>query len=522
MGDEIQLARLVASGIIHIFTGKVITRIVGFLGGIVLIRLLKPEEYGLIYIATFLPNVLMLFNDFGIDTAITKYLSEYRSKNEIGNLRPLFYSSLAFKIALNCVLTALCFLIAETFASVALGKTYLAPLMQAASLFVLAWALNSFSRSVFLGLDATKSYAIFEVINEILLSSIPILLVLYGLGAHGALLGMVVASLIASLIGIIYSVLIIRRMTKGLNTTLSLKLALRRMLEFGIPLLAVIFSSVGIGHYYRFMLVTYVMPHDLGNYSVAEKPLVSIDYLAFPVSAVLFPTFSKIKDLDILKKALKHSVKYSSFLILPLTMVMMILAYPLVIFLFGIDYEGSWIYLSLLAISWLTYGLGGVHVRKLLLSQGKTEFIAKLDILTAIIGVITGFLLIPPYGVIGLIITSSVAGWPSYFVMIKKSRDEYGIKPPLMDIGRLYMSIAIAGAVVTAIALMPLSELPKLVLGGLTCVATYLISVVLTKAIDKEDINRLREMIKPQPVINVMANKLFDFMERIAKLKLKG
>jgi len=522
MSREIELARTAARGAFHIFIGKIISRAIGILGGIILIRLLKPEEYGLISIAIVAPSILLLFSDLGVDTAITKYLSEYRSKNEIGNLKPLFYSGLIFRLIISCILTIICFFIAEPFASIAVGKPYVATLIQIASLLIFAWALSSFSESVFLGFDATKSYAVFLIIMEILLSAMPIVLVLYGMGVRGALLGMVVANLIASLMQVLTSVFITIKTTRGLNAaafTFNLKSALKTMLVFGIPIQAVIFIGTGLGRYYNFMIAAYCAPSDVGNYSVAEKSNAFIDYMTWPISLILFPTFSKMshEESSTLKKALKYSVKYSSFFILPVVIVIVVLAHPLTVFLFGIDYEASWIYLTLLAMGSLGYGLGGVHLRKLMLSQGETKFIAMLDTLSALIGIIVGLLLIPLYGVLGFLVTNLVTGWPSYIIMFKKAQAKYRVMPPLKDMGRLYLSIVITGAAVALVASMTISELFKLVLGLFVGVVTYMISVVLTNAIKQDDLDNLREITRTQPVINVVADKIFKILELIVK-----
>lgn len=523
MTREIELGRTVARGAFHIFTGKVIARTFGVIGGIMLIRLLAdPIDYGILNIAIIAPGIISLLGDLGIEMAMTKYLSEFHSKGKMGALKRFFYAGFTLKLLVNTVLTIACFLAAEIFAFQVLGKPYMAPLIQIASLLILSWMMYDFSRSVLLGVDSTKNYAAILVINEVLLSAIPIIMVLFGMGVSGALTGMVMAALMASATAIAISILTVKKITKNSNEiTITFASTSKEILAFGLPLAAVRFIDLGLRQYFRFMIAAYTAPYDVGNYGVAEGALTLVDYVAWPISLTILPMFSKISidnNLATLQKTFKYSVKYSSFLILPLATALMTLSYSLITTIFGVEYQFSWIYLTLLCIRWLFYGLGGVHMRKLLLSQGETRLIAKLDTLMAILGISVGLMLIPSYGIFGVIATSLAIDWPSYIIMFKKVNQRYKIKPPLKDVWKLYLSIAITGLVMTIIAFMPIHEAMKIIFGFFVGPPMYATSVLLTKAINIDDINNLRDIMKIQPYASKLANKLLDLMEKMANL----
>lgn len=521
MSKEIKIARTAARGTFHLFVGKIVSRAIGVLGGLILIRLLTRGEYGLLSVAVVAPGILALFSDFGINAAVTKYLAEFKYKGEVDNVKRFIYSGFVFRTALSVGLMFLCYIVADTFAIGAIGKSYAAPLIRTASLFIPAWMLYSFSGSVLVGLDATRGYAALMILNEIFGALLPIMFVVYGMGLSGALLGMAVAYMIAGVVGVLGYVFMVAKMGKGPNLSLGHKVALRKMFAFGIPLAAAGFIGTGLENFYQFMIAAFSEPGDIGNYSIANSAVSLLLYLTFPVSTILFPMFSKInpeKEPRVLRKIYDYSVKYSSFLILPAIALLIVLARPLTLLLFTAEYENSWIYLTFLAIGWLGYGLGRSHLWKLLRAQGDTKLVAKLDTLTAAIAVCLSLVLIPLYGILGLILIFIVVGWPSYIIAVKKAHEKYGISPPFASVGRLYISLAIMVLVLVPLTMTPINEAFKIVIGTLAGVTIYIIASTMTKAMKEGDINALKDIMKPQPLVSAIFNKILKIMERIAKM----
>lgn len=524
--SEIVIARTAATGAFHIFVGKIISRIIGIATGIILIRLFAdPAKYGLLNIAIVFPGILLIFGDLGIEDAVIKYVSESAATGNKQNIKIFFYTGLLLKIVPNVILAVIGFFTAEFFANF-LDKTYAAPYIQIASLLVLAWAMYSIAVDSLLAVDATKIYGLILILNETLLGVMPIVLVFYGLEVMGALIGMIVASLLTSTTAVIASILKINAVYKQNNnskeadaTSISFKSVIRTILMFGAPLMIIHFINTGLGKYYSFMIAKYCLPEVLGNYSIAQRAINVIDYVAWPISLVIFPMFSKIPNHknETLDKLFTYSVKYSSLIILPITLLLMIFAFPLVILVFGKEYEASWIYVSLLALTGLFYGLGGAHMRKVLLSRGETRFLAYMGTVSAITAIAISLILIPLYGVFGLIATAFISGWPSYIAEFKMVSQKYGLRPPFKTMGKIYLSLAVMGAVSFASLMLIKNEIACLTLGPIAGLAAYLICATLIGAIKKTDVNNLKEMFKEPPLLGKIISVPLNFLERFAR-----
>jgi len=519
--EEKELATAATKGATHLFIGKVIARIIGMLGGLLLIRLLTPEDYGLISIAVTAQGIFgMLSGWFGIGPALIKYIAEYKRKGDQGAIQRFAYSGFIFSIGVSTMSTVVCYLFAEDFAFVVLGKPYMTPLIKMSSLLILTSELYFLAESVFIGLDVTKAYAILMMLQEFLVKMLPIIFLINGFKVLGVLIGMVLAGFATGLIGVLASVYTMAKTSTKSNTSLNFKFTFKKILTYGIPLGLTDLMSYGLGNFYGFMIAVYCIPADVGNYNAANKIITSLSYLTFPILTVLFPMFSRIdpkKEPALLKKLYVYCVKYSSFLVLPSVMLLMVIAKPLTVFLFGGRYESAWVYLTFLTVTWLTFGLGKSHLWKLLIGQGQTKLIAKLEGINTAIAICLAVVLIPKYGIFGLIATSFIARWPSYLIGVKIAHRNYGIKPPLKSIWRIYVLAIAIILPILPFTLIVNNDVAEIIISVALSTCTYIIAAPLTRAIKKSDIDFLMDVFKPQPFIGSIVCRILEVMKTMAK-----
>ena len=509
-------------GTTYLFLGRVVSRIVGIIGGLFLIRLLTPEEYGLIYVAGVVPGVLgILCGWFGLGPAVIKFIAEYRSKGRLGDVRQIIYSSLAFSLGTSAIMTAVCYLFAGDLTRIILNRSDIAPLIRISAFFILNSALYFSAESILIGLEAVGTYTTFMILNECLMKILPIAAVVAHLGVSGVLLGMVFAGLISNVFGVLMALRI--EAQRSSPPSLSSRQALKTLLIYGIPLGMTDLLSLGLERFYGLMVAMHCSTYEIGNYQAAGKAVSFISYLTFPVFTALLPALSKIdpeKEPDLLRKAYAYCVRYSSLLVLPAIAAMAVLARPITTFLFGEKYQNAWLYLALLSVTKLTFGLGGPHLQRVFTAQGHTKLVAKLDALTTLLAVCLGLALIPPYGIIGLIITSFASQWPSYLLAVKMAHERYGISPPLRGVWRVYILAMMVGVLIMPVTLMLTDQNLQLIGGAIIGVTTYIIIAPLTRILTERDIRFLRRISKGQPVIEHVFSKVLGVMEFISNMRV--
>lgn len=525
MGKERELRTVAVRGVFNLFYGKAIARIIGMIGGLILIRLLTPDEYGLLSIAVVLPNSLELFTGFGTGGATTKYLAEYQANKNLREMKPLLYSALSIRIPLAIGLAVAAFLFSDIFATSILGKPFMTPLIQLASLYLIAGSLTTFSESALVGLDSTRVYAFLIILWEILAAILPVLLVVFGMGVTGALLGMTFSPLLVGLMGTVSAVLFVQRISAGLRYGISdMKASIRRVLSFGLPLWFANLATKPSGIFFGVMIAIFATPFEIGSYSAAQKLLFPLAFIGYPILTVVFPMFSKIngaKEPDLLKRSYHYSLRYTNFLAIPMAFGLFIFALPLTEILIP-GYSNSWLYLTLLVFPSMTVeAFGGQILNKLLNAQGMPTYVAKLRFLTLAISITLGTLLIPTMKVVGLILSSSFSGIPALILAYRKANREFGLTAPFGQILRTILATALTGLVLAPIAFAAIPDIPKLAIGILVGILAYLISIPSLKALDKDDLENLRRMFAAQPIVGGLAAVPIGFMERILTLQAR-
>ncbi|UCH38206.1 MAG: oligosaccharide flippase family protein, partial [Candidatus Bathyarchaeota archaeon] len=164
MSEELDLAKTVMRGAIHLLSGKLVSKLIGVGGSILLLILLGSEGLGDLTIAMNAPAIFNTVFNVGIGVALTKLLAEYQTQGKFGVLKGYLWTGLRFTLGLSVGLTVLCFLAADFYATHLLLKPSLAPVIRVASLLIVARMTYTIAEAILIGLDATKEYALIMIL----------------------------------------------------------------------------------------------------------------------------------------------------------------------------------------------------------------------------------------------------------------------------------------------------------------------------------------------------------------------
>ncbi len=257
----------------------------------------------------------------------------------------------------------------------------------------------------------------------------------------------------------------------------------------------------------------------IGNYSVATNFVVLIAFFSTPISTVLFPAFSKLNpkhEDGTLRSIFQLSVKYASLLVVPVAAAIMALSQPGVATIFGEKYSYAPFYLTLLAISYLYTAFGSLSVGNLISSQGRTEVNMKLTLVTVAIGLPLSLVLIPRLGIIGLIVTTLIAGIPSLIAALWYVRRHYAASIDWVSSTKI-LSASTLSALAAYLILSQLS-LPswiELIIGATAFLATYIILASLIGAVKRADIENIKEMIKGLGPLSKLLSLPLSLIEKL-------
>jgi len=525
MKKALEIGKTSAAGSFQLFVGVAVSTITMAIGTIIMARLMTPEEYGLYSIALIPSYMVILFRDWGVNSAITRYTASLRAENKEENLREIVAAGLFFEVAMGFILSLVLFSLSGYIASAVFQRPESSSLIAIASLTIFAGAVLTASQSSFVGLERMELNSLTTIFQAVAKTIVSPILVFIGFGALGAVLGYTLSYIAASIIGLVFLFIIVFKKLKAKNPQKSrMSKTLDKMLRYGVP---VSISSVLTGflaQFYAFLMAIYCADAMIGNFQVASQFATILTFFTFPISTVLFPAFSKINpqtEKELLQTVFTSSVKYTSLVLVPATMAMMVLSKPMVSTLFSEKWTYAPFFLSLHVIGNLFTIFGSLSLGSLLSGLGETKLLMKLSIITLMFGIPLALILIPAIGIVGLIITNTVAGIPSMVIGLYWIWRHYKAKADLKTSAKILIASAVAALTAFLITTFVASAYwLELATGGAVFLLTYLILAPLIGAINLSDIQNLKVMFSGLRAISKLLNIPLTAMEKIVISKV--
>ncbi len=523
MEKALEMGQTSASGSFQLFIGKLLSTIVLAVGTIVIGWYILQSDYGLYTIALIPATTILLFQDWGVNSALTRFCAQNRVTNNGTSLRKTITVALSFGLLTGIVLTVSLLLMSNIIASSVFGKPDSGFLIALASVSVLSISLSGVVQSVLIGferMDLSSYVIIFQAVVQGVTAP---LLVFLGYGAFGAVIGYTLGTIATSVISafILYSKVFSK--LGRLSSSKSFRETLKPLLHFGFPV-AVSNILKGIqSQFYSFMMAAFCTTILIGNYTIANNFSLLIALFTYPLTTVLFPAFSKLdpqKEKILLRTVFSSSVKYSGLIVVPFVMAIMVLSQPLI----GTLYGNKWVYSS----DFLTIGsfgnlfilLGTLSVPSILYALGETKLLFKMNLISLITGIPLGLFLIPTFGIIGLIVSSIVAAMPYLFYGLYFLRKHYDANVDIRSSAKIFLACTTATLIVYfSLSIIVVPYWLSLAFGSILFAITFLVSAPLFGAISLTDIKTLRTMFSSLRVVSTLLDGPLKIMETLLKLK---
>ena len=217
MQKAVEIGKTSATGSFQLFVGVAASTIIMAIGTIILARLITPEEYGLYSIALIPSYMIILFRDWGVNSAITKYTASLRAENREEHAYEIVVTGILFEAAAGLILSIILFSLSSLIASTIFQRPESSSLIAITSITVFAGALLMASQSTFIGFERMELNSLTTICQAIVKSIAAPLLVFVGYGALGATLGYTISFLAAAIISLAILYLTVIRRIKAKN-----------------------------------------------------------------------------------------------------------------------------------------------------------------------------------------------------------------------------------------------------------------------------------------------------------------
>lgn len=343
---------------------------VTFIVGLVLARLLSPEEYGLIGIVTIFTTVMLGIVDSGFSNALIR-------KQDVSNedYSTLFYFNLAVSILMYLVL----FLCAPWIA-VFFDRPQLLSLVRVMGLLLILQAFSLVQMTILSRKIDFKTKTKASVISAVTSGIIGITMAFIGFGVWSLVAQQLSRQLIYSL-----SLWIFNRWVPKLLISLN---SLRYMWSFGWKLLVSGLLNNLWGELYQTVVGKFYSPSMLGQYTRSrEYARIFSSNLTSIVQRVSFPALAQVQDnKERMVSAYRKVIKTTMFVTAVCMISMGAISEPLIYCLIGPQWHIAATFLPLICISLSLYPLHAINLNMLQV-QGRTDIFLYLEIIKKVIAI---------------------------------------------------------------------------------------------------------------------------------------
>ena len=524
MEKALNIGKVSVVGSVQLFIGKIVSTVILALGTIIIGWFITPEDYGLYAIALIPATLFLLFQDWGVGYAMARRCAQCRATGNEKELGKVIIGGLFFEVATGVVLTISCLVLANYLAVNVYGKPEASFLITLASVNILSTSIFASILNILVGFEKMKLYSIILIVQAVVFCTIAPFLIYIGYGALGAIIGnaaSLAAAGILSLVILYFEVL--RKIVRNYSIKVNLSETLKPLLSYGVPLAVASILGGLLSQFYSFMMASLVNNTMIGNYKIATNFSLLLAFFSIPIATVLFPAFSKVdpkNEKSVMQSVFSKSVKYSAFLMVPATLAMILLSNTIIGTLYGSKYPYAWLFLAWAAITNITVLFGNLSLNPFFSAVGETRLLLKLNIVSLVIGVPAGLVLVPKFGIVGVIIGPLLAGIPSLIIGLYLVRKRYEIAIDLKASLKILIAAIVAVAPTYLILnFLSASDIVRLVSGFLVFLFVFVVAAPLVGAILLEDIDVFRAMFSGLGALSIILEIPFILMEKVLALR---
>ena len=356
------------SGVTWSFLEQILARGINFVIGIVLARLLTPEDYGLVGMLGIFLGLSYVFIDGGFASALIQ--CKNRTEEDLSTVHLI-------NVGMSILLYAILFICAPFIAQF-YDQPLLTRITRILSVSLIIGAFSSVSGTLLSIRIDFKKKAYISIIKSILTGIIAITCAYYGMGVWA----LVVQGLASAALTTLITIAFVRWFPK---TGFSMQ-SFKKLFSYGSKLLAATLISNIYDNIYSLVIGKTVNAAAVGQYSRAGHfPQLGNGVITGMINRVAFPVLSRIQDDDTrLIRVYDKYIQVSCFLTFPVLLGLCGCARPLVMILLTEKWADCIPLMQILCFAGLLAGTTTINLN-LLYVKGRSDLVLKLEIFKKII-----------------------------------------------------------------------------------------------------------------------------------------
>lgn len=440
------------------FFAKVAPAVLSIVGVMIYTRLVSPDEYGLFSLITVITGLINIFFFQWIRSSLIRFYNNRESINSfMGSILKSHIVTLGL-LGLPTLIIAVIF----HFRSLDIRYVFIGYiimiLLSIFELLIVYFRIN-LKPSIVANVNIVKSLIV------IIISS---LLIYFGMGAIGLLLG----TMIGTLVGVI---LYVKNVDKNISKKFSLTSnweTQKRFLKYGLPITFSFGLSVVMQNIDKIMISTMLGLEANGNYAVSFDLLHNLIYMLMTsLSLASFPLVLKVIKNDgekAGKKQFKDYTKILLFISIPACFGLATILDEFTNIVIGNEYTISKKLMILIIIASLFHGLKSHYFDLALQISTKTSYFFVPAFLAVILNILLNIYMLRKYGIEGAAFATTIAFIVATVISYLYSRKSYNVPIPWLDLLRIIVASTVMYLIIGKLSIGDdlINLLVKVFIGG--------------------------------------------------------
>jgi O-antigen/teichoic acid export membrane protein len=402
-----RLTKQVAKGGGIAFIGQLVGRFFTLVLQIMLTRVLGVGSYGLYALGNSVLGIAHTVSMLGLHNGVVRFGAMNHGSEDKAKLKGTFLSALVLSFSSASVITLVLYFLAGAIAEGVFHEANLTNPLKAFSFalpFYTLVTMTSFCARALRRID-------YDVAISHLLRPIFTLLAvgasfLLGYKLMGAVTGFVISMVISAGLGLY----LLQRLFPEITSKVRVRCETRTLILYSLTVLLVGLSHLLISRTDRIMLGILGSAEDVGIYNAAATMSVQATLFLLSFNAIFAPTIANLfhkQRMEELATLFKTTTKWIFTLTIPVVLVFVLFAWP-IMRVFGPGFSaGALVLISLGIAELLNAGVGGVALMLTMSGHQKIELLNSLSL--GVLNVVLNLLLIPMFHVLGAAIATGAS-----------------------------------------------------------------------------------------------------------------
>ncbi len=413
-------------GISLTLSATVTNLFLGFLITLSLSRFLGASDLGSFKLASNIYAIIVLLADIGISSAVLQFVSQYRDdRHKVNSL----VSSAFFSLSIIGIIVGILFYFSSGLLTGIFHNPDLYGLLVIIPV-IYPFALVSMAlQSVLIGLREMKYYAISIVIQSVLMLIITTILLYFGAGSIGAVIGMILSTA-GTCLYLVYITFKYYQIT--FNGCIE---SIKQLVSLGWKL--VLNSAINQINYQADIVLIglFLTSTQVGYYSIAVSLGTFFWLIPAAVQANSYPLtcdYLNKKNFLSLQLLYDKSMKFTAFVLSFIGLGLYFYSKIFIATLFGPEFMPAALPLVILVIGTVIFGIIK-SVGSALICAGRPDLSVKINSICAITNVLLNLLLIPWLGISGAAIATTTSANPRTSKGIRPAMPAFAVRSTLIQ-----------------------------------------------------------------------------------------